>query len=147
MLYQIIKHSHSGLRWFVLLFLLFAIISSIVKLIKQKEYGSFDKKIGMYAFMSLNLQFVIGAILYFISAKVVFSGESMSNDLLRFFLVEHVGMMLIAIVLISIGYSKVKKASNSKSKLKKTLMFYGIGLIIILLAIPWPWQLLGAAWF
>lgn len=146
MIYQIFKHAHSGLRWFVLLFIVLAIVNSIVKLIKQSEYSQLDKKLSLYTFMFMNLQFVIGFVLYFISSKVVFSGDSMSSDLLRFFLVEHLGMMLIAVALISIGYSKAKKALTSQSKFKKTLIFFGIGLLIILLAIPWPWQQLSAAW-
>ncbi|MFA9389846.1 MAG: hypothetical protein ACERKD_08555 [Prolixibacteraceae bacterium] len=147
MFYTILKHTHSGTRWLLLLFLLVALVSALVKLSGKKEYTKSDKMSAMLAMSFTHLQLLIGLILYFISGKVVFSGESMQSDLLRFFLVEHIGMMLVAIVLITIGYSKIKKASDSSSKQKRTLIYYGIALIIMLAAIPWPWQQLGAAWF
>lgn len=147
MFYTILKHTHSGTRWLVLLFLLIAIVFSVVKLIGKKDYAKFDKMTSMFSMSFTHLQLLIGLVLYFISGKVVFSGESMKSDLLRFFLVEHIGMMLVAVVLITIGYSKIKKATESSVKFKRTLIFYGLALLVILVAIPWPWQMLGAAWF
>lgn len=147
MFYTILKHTHSGTRWLVLLFLLIAIVFSVVKLIGKKDYAKFDKMTSMFSMSFTHLQLLIGLVLYFISGKVVFSGESMKSDLLRFFLVEHIGMMLVAVVLITIGYSKIKKATESSVKFKRTLIFYGLALLVILAAIPWPWQMLGAAWF
>ena len=147
MFYQIIKHTHSGIRWFLLIFLVLAIVSAIVKLARKKEYSAVDKKFGLFTMSFTHVQLLIGLILYFISGKVIFSGESMKSDLLRFFLVEHIGMMLVAVALITIGYSKVKKAVESKAKLRRTLIFYGLALLVILLAIPWPWQMYSAGWF
>lgn len=147
MLYQILKHAHSGLRWLVLLFIVSAIVSALVKLMGNKKYTSGDRKLGVLSLAFTHTQIIIGLVLYFISGKVVFSGQSMSNDLLRFFLVEHIGMMLIAAVLITIGYVKTKKANLNSTKLKRTLIFFGIGLLVMLLAIPWPWQLYGAWWY
>ena len=147
MFYQIIKHTHSGVRWLVLVFLVMAIVSAIVKLIGKKEFSAADQKLGLLTMSFTHIQLLIGLVLYFISGKVVFSMQSMSNDLLRFFLVEHVGMMLVAIALITIGYVKVKKASENLAKLKRTFIFFGLALIIILLAIPWPWQMYSSAWF
>ena len=147
MFYQIIKHTHSGIRWFVLVFLVLAIVLAVVKLVGKKEYSVADKKFGLFTMSFTHVQLLVGLILYFISGKVIFSGESMESDLLRFFLVEHIGMMLIAVALITIGYSKVKKAVESKAKLRRTLIFYGLALLVILLAIPWPWQMYSAGWF
>lgn len=147
MLYQILKHAHSGLRWLVLLFVVSAIVSALVKLMGNKKYTSSDRKLGVLSLAFTHTQIIIGLVLYFISGKVVFSAQSMSNDLLRFFLVEHIGMMLIAAALITIGYVKAKKANLNSAKLKRTLIFFGIGLLVMLLAIPWPWQLYGAWWY
>ncbi|MDA3930334.1 MAG: hypothetical protein PF541_15395 [Prolixibacteraceae bacterium] len=147
MFFTILKHLHSGFRWIVLLLILEVILISVYKLITKKEYSNLDKKIGLFTMVFTHVQFLIGIVLYFISSKVVFTGESMSSDLLRFFLVEHIGMMLIAIVLITVGYSKVKRALESKLKFKRSIIFYGVSLFVILLAIPWPWQELAASWF
>lgn len=147
MFYTIFKHTHSGLRWLLLLALLGLLITVIVQLAGKKEYTESTRKLSLFALIFSHLQLLIGLVLYFISPKVIFAGESMGNALTRFFLVEHISLMIIALVLITIGYSKAKKALTAKAKLKKTLWFYGLGLLLILLAIPWPWQQYAAAWF
>ncbi len=73
----------------------------------------------------------------------------MKNSVLRFFAVEHFIGMLIAIVLIHIGYTYSKKSITDTMKHKRTLLFYGLALLVILISIPWPFRAVGAgrAWF
>ncbi|MBN2805472.1 MAG: hypothetical protein JXR22_02355 [Prolixibacteraceae bacterium] len=147
MFYTIIKHSHSGLRWLVLIALLGLVVVTIAQLAGKKQYSESTRKLSLFSLIFSHVQFLVGLVLYFLSPKVIFAGESMKNALLRFFLVEHIGLMVIALVLITMGYSKAKRALSREAKLKKTLLYYGLGLLLILLAIPWPWQQYGAAWF
>ncbi len=84
-------------------------------------------------------------ILFFMSSKVQFSGSMMGNSLLRFFTVEHSLLMIIAIILITMGYSRAKKAPKPFNVI---FNFYVIALILILIGIPWPFrEALGAGWF
>lgn len=147
MIYTIFKHSHSGLRWLVLFALLGVIVIAVAQLTGKKQFTDTLRKFSLFALIFSHLQLLIGLVLYFISPKVIFAGESMKNALTRFFLVEHIALMIIALVLITMGYSKAKKAIEHSAKLKKTLWFYGLGLLLILLSIPWPWQQYGATWF
>ena len=71
----------------------------------------------------------------------------MKDSLLRFFLVEHIGLMLIAVLLVTIGYIKSDREENILKKHKKLLVYYSIALLVILAAIPWPFRGLGAGWF
>ena len=73
----------------------------------------------------------------------------MKNALLRFFAVEHLIGMLIAIILIHVGYSYSKKNIPDSVKHKRTLVFFGLALLVILISIPWPFRLVGSgrAWF
>ena len=146
MFYSILRHAHSANRWLVLIFLILSLVLAVVKMDGKKEYSAFDRLSSMLTMSFTHLQLLLGLILYFISGKVVFSAESFKNEMLRFFLVEHVGLMLVAIALITIGYSKIKKAVDSKTKRKRTLIYYGIALIVILVALPWPWQKLSTGW-
>ncbi len=139
-------HAHSGLRWVVLILLLMAIFNAFSK----KNGGTWtdkDKKITLFAMVFTHIQLVIGLILYFTSAKVVFSGDMMGNSVLRFYAVEHILMMLVAIALITVGYSKAKRAASDAKKFGAVATFYLIGLILILASIPWPFRNLGGAWF
>ena len=61
----------------------------------------------------------------------------MSNAALRLTSLEHPLVNIIAIVLITIGWSKHKKIINSEAKFKTFAVFYGLGLLLILSRIPW----------
>ncbi len=146
-MYNGLLHAHSGIRWVVLALLIITVIKAFSGWLGKKEYSSGDSKLAMLTFNVINVQFLLGVALYFISPKVVFSSETMGNDVLRFFTMEHITFMIIAIALISIGYSKAKKASEDLIKHKKIAIMYGIGLLLILAGIPWPFLGLGSSWF
>lgn len=138
-IFNILKSAHSGLRWVVILFLLLAIVKAF-----SKNYSPANKKLNLFTMIFTHLQILIGVILYFMSPKVVFSSETMSDPMFRFFTMEHFVMMVVFAVLITIGKKKADKFKNNK----KTLLFFGIGLVVLFAAIPWPFRAaLGGAWF
>ena len=136
---NILVSAHSGLRWIVILFLVLAIVKAF-----SKNYSSANKKLNLFTMIFTHLQILIGFVLYFMSPKVVFSSETMSDPMFRFFTMEHFVMMVVFAVLITIGKKKADKFKNNK----KTLLFFGIGLVVLFAAIPWPFRAaLGGAWF
>lgn len=141
------KHAHSGIRWIVLILVVFAVVNALMKWKGNKSYTEKDRKLGFFSMLSMHIQFLIGLVLYFISPKIMMSGAAMKDPIARFFTVEHVLMMLIAIALITIGNSKAKKAVEDSIKFKKTFWFYLIGLLLMLVSIPWPFMKYGGAWF
>ncbi len=145
--YYLALHAHSGWRWVVLILLLTAIVKTHMGWKKKKEFTSGDKKLGLFAMMAFHLQFLGGLVLYFISPKVQFVEGMMANSMLRFFGLEHLLMMAIAMALITIGYSKSKKAKDDVGKFKSQAIFYTIALVVVLASIPWPFRALGANWF
>lgn len=147
MLYMILKHAHSGFRWLVLLFLLVAIVNGLRNWKGARPVGDAERKMNLFALIFTHIQFLGGLVLYFISSKVVFSGESMKIAMNRFFLVEHPFLMIIAIALITIGYSRAKRADNPGLASRRVFWFYLIGLVLILAGIPWPSKGFGTAWF
>ncbi|HEY9116928.1 MAG TPA: cytochrome B [Roseivirga sp.] len=145
-MYNGLVHAHSGLRWVVLILLLVAIFNAFSKK-KAGVWTAKDKKITLFTMIFTHLQLVLGLVLYFISEKVQFVEGFMKNPVYRFYAVEHISLMLIAIALITIGYSKSKRAETDAKKFGAVATFYLIGLILILISIPWPFRDLGAAWF
>lgn len=101
----------------------------------------------LFAFISCHIQLLVGLILYAISPKVVFSAESMKNAMSRFFLVEHTSMMILAIIIISVGYIMAKKVAPEKKAFSRIFWAYLVGLILILASIPWPFMGYGTSWF
>lgn len=141
---NILVSAHSGLRWIALVLLLLAIYNAFT----AKEYDKKHRLVNMFAMISLHTQLLIGLALYFTSDKVQFIEGWMKSPLLRFYGMEHLAGMLIAIVLVTIGHSKSKKATESSDKFKAIKLWYVLALILILAFIPWPFRtVLGAGWF
>ncbi len=85
---------------------------------------------------------MIGLWLYvnFITSEGFDFGASMKNPLMRFFSVEHITGMIVAIAMITVGYSRAKRMSSDKGKFKSIAIFFTIGLVLILAMIPWPFM-------
>lgn len=143
---DILVRSHSGLRWVVLLLLIVAIGNAAMKL-KSSEYSKNDRMINLMTMIFLHVQLLLGLILYFTSGKVTFSEGWMKIPLFRFFGMEHLLGMLVAITLLTIGRKKAEKKELPAQKHKTILVWYLIGLVLILAFIPWPFRNFGAEWF
>ena len=142
-----LKHAHSGLRWVVLALLLVAIVNALSKWRGGKQYTDGDRKITLFTMISAHVQLILGLILYFISPAVQFNSATMSYKVLRFYSVEHLTIMILAIAVITIGYSQAKKKLEAAQKFRSTFTYYLIALLLILAGIPWPFRFPGAGWF
>lgn len=137
---------HSWLRWLILIAAIWTIIQAISGMATRRPYGSADSKSSLFFSIFMDLQFLIGIILYFVNgwARNWTGGhikEMMSNPAQRFFTLEHIVMMIIALILVHIGRSVVKKTSVDRKKHSKSLVYFGIAFILILLAVPWPFRI------
>lgn len=144
---NILIHAHSGFRWVALLFLILAIFNAIAGKSKG-EYTNRDKKLNLFAMIFFHIQALGGFVVYFTSGKVQFVEGWMKNPMLRFFGMEHVLLMVAAVVLLTIGRKKAEKALAPIVKHKKIVVWYTIALILVLISIPWPIrEALGGHWF
>ena len=141
-MYKGLVHAHSGLRWVALALLLATVFVSISRWTGNKSFTEGNRKLYLFTLISVHLQLVLGLILYFISPKVNFSATS--DRIIRFYTVEHITIMLLAIILITIGYSRSKRATSDMQKHRLVGILYGIGLGLILAGIPWAFRNLGA---
>jgi hypothetical protein len=136
--YTVIRHLHSIVRWLLLSGLLAAIIFAISGLSSGNGLGNKGRLYARITMYLAHLQFLVGIVLFLISPRVIFSAESMQSPILRFFLVEHTAAMILAIILITVGHARMKKASDEVRSARALLWFYCISLVIILALIPWP---------
>ena len=144
-MYPGLVHAHSGLRWVALVLLVAAVVVAIGKWQGRSGYTDGDRKLYLFTLIAIHTQLIIGLVLLFISPKVNFS--MISEKLYRFYSVEHTTGMLIAIILITIGYSRSKRATDAITKQRLIGIFYGLGLLLILASIPWPFRIPGAGWY
>lgn len=143
---QYVNDIHSILRWVVLLTALYAIFRAFTGMTQQTPYTKADNTAGLIFTSVIDLQLLLGLILYFTGAlgykNIQANGMSfvMKDSYARFFAVEHIAMMLLAVIIIHVGRAKSKRAFNDHTQHKSAFWFYLIGLLIILAAIPWPFR-------
>ena len=141
-MYTALLHTHNLFRWLILIAMIFALGFAFVGWFRKRDWTKKDNLAGLLLTIFMDIQFLIGIILYgFVSpiTKAAFNdfGAAMKNADLRFYAVEHILMMVIALVVIHIGRAKSKRNSAPWKKHRSAFIFYIIGLILILAAIPW----------
>mgnify|MGYP001114300298 CR=1 FL=1 len=136
------KMIHSYWAYFVLIILIIAVFNAIAGLRSKREFQAKDLRISLFTLIASHIQLIIGLIAYYMSdayslMKEVGMGEVMKNSELRKPLVEHPLLILIAIALITIGFSKHKKKESDAAKFKTIAVYYAIALVLIHAVIPW----------
>jgi hypothetical protein len=141
-MYQTIQILHSLWAYLAIIVLLIAVINAFSGYASKRIFSDKDLRISLFALIFCHIQLLLGLLVYFVSplGLSAFSGEAMGNTALRLTMLEHPLMNIIAIVLITIGWSKHKKAEGVL-KFRKILFFYTLGLLFILSRIPW------SSWF
>lgn len=133
----IMKEIHSYWAYLVLLMLIFAVINAVIGFTQKKQFKDKDLRIGLFTLIVAHIQLLLGLGWYFMSPayqSMKANGIDESNRLLA---VEHPVIMILAITLITIGWSKHKKKTTDAAKFKTFTIFYGIALLLILSRIPW----------
>ena len=146
-MYPTIQMLHSLTAYVVLVLLFVALLNAIMGSIKKSDFSPRDFKLTLWALIATHIQVILGLVLYFISPLGIKSFSSngaqvMKDATLRLFAVEHISVMLIAAVILTIGYSKQKRIEESAVKFKRISIFYGLAFILVLSRIPWA-QWLG----
>jgi len=136
-----IKMLHSYWAYLVVIMLFAAVINALIGFAGKKEYTAKDFRVSLFTLIVSHIQLLLGLVLYFTSPKFEqwssMGSEVMKTAGVRLYLVEHPLINIIAIVLITIGYSKHKKKLTSTPKFKAILIFYTLALIFLLSRIPW----------
>jgi len=136
-----LKHLHSFLPYLLLTVLFFAFVRSVIAYRGKQSHTEGHRKNGLILLILAHIQFLIGGVLYFVSpmsrSGLNDVGLAMKDSTLRLYTLEHPLMMTLAIVLITMAYSKSKKDISSHLKHKIKSIYFGIALILILSRIPW----------
>ena len=137
---QALLNAHSYLAYAALALLVLASINAILGLTSKKLFTDKDLRISLFTMIICHIQLLVGLIVYFVSEKgfQAFAIEgAMKNSELRLTMLEHPLINIIALVLITIGWSKLKKEESNNGKFKKIAVFYTLGLVLILSRLPW----------
>ena len=140
-MYETALALHSWVRWIALI----AAVGTTLAALRGKVDGprSLADRWGMVAMMVLDLQLLLGVLLYFVvspNMKAILDnfGGAMKDPALRFWAVEHTTAMIAAIVMAHVGRVLARKASTSTAKRTRLLICFGLTTVLILVGMPWP---------
>ena len=134
-------HLHSTLRWVVLLLLVFALVNSWRGWMGKKEFTNGNRKVLLFTLIATHIMLVLGVVLWLLPDGVVQQymqdPEWMKKRTMRFWVLEHPLQMILAIALITIGYSRAKRRDGAWTAHRTAAILMTVGLLFILAAIPW----------
>jgi len=112
--------------------LLVAFINALMGFLGKKPYTEGNRKLNVFALISAHIQLVLGFIIYFMNGW--YKVDS-SIAQLRYWKMEHVSMMLVAIILITVGNARSKKVDSALMKHRTIFIYFGFALVLITAAI------------
>nr|WP_298996591.1 hypothetical protein [uncultured Allomuricauda sp.] len=139
---EILQNLHSYFAYIVLAVLVLAVFNALSGWLGKRDFTMHkDLRVSLFALILSHIQLVVGLIVYFVSANgfkaIQTLGMGGLNAPARLLALEHPVTNILAIVLITIGWSRHKRLMESDKKFKTIAIFYGLGLILILSRIPW----------
>jgi hypothetical protein len=134
-------HLHNATRWLVLIAGVAAVALALVGLVTRRPWTGASRGASLAYVISLDVQLVLGVLLYALSPIVRGAmgdvGAAMRDSVARFFLVEHLLLMVLAVVAAHVGSVAVRRAATDQAKYARAATLFGISLVLVLLAIPW----------
>jgi hypothetical protein len=141
-LYMATLAIHNILRWVVIAAALYALYVYFSGVMQGREYTPRDRQAGFFYTLIMDIQLLIGIMLYAVISPVTRAGfddfgAAMQDSQVRFFLVEHNVLMLIAVILVHVGSIMVRRADDALAKFQRGAIWYSLATLAILAAIPW----------
>jgi len=131
-MYQILKSAHSGWRYVVVILLVLAFVQALSGWLGKKPYTEGNRKLNVFALISAHIQLLFGLVLYFLGEW--FKGDS-SIALTRYWKMEHISMMIFAIILITVGNARSKRGDDAAVKHRSIALYFGLALVLIVAAV------------
>src|SRR5690606_27444034 len=142
-MYSAVLHLHSWLRWVVLVAAAFVLIRALIGWLGSRPWTTADARAGKIFSITLDLQFLLGLILYAGLSPITWTalsdmGAAMRDGQLRYWAVEHAFGMILAVVIAHIGLSRARRAGSDAARHRTVAISIAVSLLIILMTIPWP---------
>ena len=134
-MYPFLVHLHSGFRYIVLVLLLAVIVKSLMGWLNKSKFEAIDNKLSLWLLIATHLQLLGGLVLYFISPFVQFNSTTMKDATTRYWTVEHLTMMLVAVALITVARITHKKLTTADAKFRRLFVLNLVALIFIVVSI------------
>ena len=146
-MYSITLAAHNVMRWVVVVLAIYALVRIYMGMFGKKEWSDSDRKALSFYSIGLDIQLLLGLLLYFVVSPFMAGiranfAAAMSDSNLRFFAVEHVSVMILAVVLGHVAVIMARRADTSSSKFRRGAIWLTLSVLAVLVAIPWQRPLL-----
>jgi hypothetical protein len=140
--YSIFLTIHSLTRWAVLITAVLAIVTAWQGWSGSVAWTATKARFASWFVNTTSIQLVIGLILYGALSPITLKafsdfGAAMKDSAIRYWAVEHMTMMLIAVALVHIGSGRIRKGADDKAKHRAAAIFFTIAFVFIMASIPW----------
>ena len=141
-MYSFFLAVHNILRWIALILTVVAIIRAFWGWFGKRDWTPTDKRVGSFYSISLDVQILLGLLLYFVYSPITQLalddfGAAMASDALRFFALEHVFYMVLAVILAHVGVITARRAEADNAKHRRAAIWFSLSFITLLLGMPW----------
>jgi hypothetical protein len=146
-MYTFILAVHNIMRWIIVVLALIALIRAYRGWFGKREWSPADRKAGMYFSISMDVQLLLGLILYFGLSPITRSaiqnfGAAMAEAGLRFFALEHISYMFLAVIVVHIGTILSRKDVDAVAKHRRAALWFTFAVLLILIGMPWSRSLI-----
>jgi hypothetical protein len=140
-MYATVLAIHNILRWVVLIAGVLAVGRALLGWFGKNPWSELDRRLGVIFTSSLDTQLLLGLLLYIFLSPITRGafrdfGAAMAIPNMRFFAIEHIFYMLLAVVFGHLGSVFAKRAEEGK-KHQRAAIWFGLSLIVILVGMPW----------
>jgi hypothetical protein len=141
-MYPAVLAIHNLLRWVVLLLAILALARAYMGWFGKREWTGLDRRVGLFFSISLDVQLLLGLILYFALSpltQIAFRdfGAAMANPELRFFVLEHFFYMILAVVFVHVGAVLSRRAIEAVAKHRRAAIWFSLTVLALIIGMPW----------
>lgn len=134
---------HNLMRWAVIVLLIYALARMVMGVFQKRTFTEQDRKALSWFAVSMDVQLLVGLVLFIGNSwwtQFQNMANAMRQPVLRFFVIEHWFLMLIALILAHLAVVFVRKAQNDAAKFRRGAIFTVLAALAIYFAVPWPWS-------
>ncbi|MEN4011780.1 MAG: hypothetical protein AB1453_02100 [Chloroflexota bacterium] len=143
----VLQSLHNVTRWVLIILAIIVIVRGFTGWLRGRRFNNDDNRYGMLYTLFFDIQLLGGLVLYFTKGwAVVLTADfaaAMRSSGTRFFAIEHLLLMLIALVVVHVTRSQSRKAGSDLLKHRRAAIGFLISFVLMLAAIPWPFLSYG----
>ena len=141
-MYPVVLGMHNLLRWAIIGAGLWAVVLVWRGWLGRSPWTGREALAARLFTGLLDLQLAVGVLLYAVFSPLTRQafrnmGAAMRDAPVRYFLVEHVVMMLAAIVAAHVGMVLVRRATSDAQRYQRAAIWLGIALAAVIGFVPW----------